>query len=306
VQSTGTTEDSATHVWAGSTSWAGTAGESIRSRLPPSVRERVHTYTGTKVLVVTSAVALGFFGLFAAFGGGIYRMLKAPEAKSASATVPASTEEATTTSAATPAAATPANPPSDPGKAATGASDEASVLLDLADTLLADHRDADVPGIIGRLIARQPALKDDPRVRRVLLSAAGSEDRKASSETHALLTGPMSETGAALVYELAVDRDVRDAVRQRSQNWTTTKDFERIASLPVYAAAKLRNAKTCEDKHALLEFGAAVGGSYVRSYLHELEGQTSCKPEDLVHCQPCLRNDSKLADAIAKVDRAAR
>jgi hypothetical protein len=43
----------------------------------------------------------------------------------------------------------------------------------------------------------------------------------------------------------------------------------------------------------------------VLGYLHELEGQTSCKPEDLVHCQPCLRNDSRLSDTIAKLEHPA-
>jgi hypothetical protein len=267
------------------------------------VRDRFQSYPGAKVLVVSAAAGLVFFGLFGAAGGGIYRMLRAPEAKSGSAIVPAPTEGDAT------AAATTAPLPSAPAPAAKApptSEDEASVLLELCDSFLAEHRDADVPAIVARLIARQPTLKDDARVKRVLLAAAGSADRKASSEAHALLTGAMGETGASLVYELSVDRDVRDAARLRSQNWTTTKDFERVASLPVYAAAKLRNAKTCEDKHALLDFAASVGGSYVRSYLHELEGQTSCKPEDLVHCQPCLRNDSRLSDAITKLDRAAR
>jgi len=301
AQSARTTSESG--PWASAPAWLGSGGERVRGLLPHALRERVQGYPGAKVLVVSGAVGVLFFGLFAAAGGGLYRMLRAPEPKSASVGVPAPMEEGATpaesVSHAPPAPVVAAQPP-------TAAADEAAVLLDLADSLLADRRDSDVPAIVARLITRQPSLKDDARVKRVLLSAAGSADRKASSEAHALLTGAMGETGASLVYELSIDRDVRDAARLRAQNWTTTKDFERVASLPVYAAAKLRNAKTCEDKHALLDFGAAVGGSYVRSYLHELEGQTSCKPDDLVHCQPCLRSDSRLSDAIAKLDRAAR
>lgn len=303
AQSARTTDESGASSWASAPAWVASGGERVRGLLPLAVRVRFQSYPGAKVLVVSAAAGLVFFGLFGAAGGGIYRMLRAPEAKSGSAIVPALTEGEATAAATAPAL------PSAPAPAAKGpptAADEASVLLELCDSFLAEHRDADVPAIVARLIARQPTLKDDARVKRVLLSAAGSEDRKASSEAHALLTGAMGETGASLVYELSVDRDVRNAARLRSQNWTTTKDFERVASLPVYAAAKLRNAKTCEDKHALLDFAASVGGSYVRSYLHELEGQTSCKPEDLVHCQPCLRNDSRLSDAITKLDRAAR
>jgi len=286
--------------WAKVPGWLSTAGEGVRRHLPLSVRDRMHEYPGAKVFVVTAAVGLGFFGLFAVVGATIYRSVRATDVKSAAGHVatPPETAEA-------PAPATPLAAPAAPAKAAAKAPDEASVLLDLADSLLSEHRDADVPAVVGRLVARQPELKDDARVKRVLLSAASSDDRKAASDAYALLTGPMGETGAALLYELSIDRGVREPIRTRAQTFTASKDFEKVAALGVYAAAKLRNAKSCEDKHALLDFAANVGGKYVLDYLHELEGQTSCKPDDLIHCQPCLRNDSRLADAISKLDRAA-
>jgi len=287
--------------WASAPGWVSSAGESVRRHLPLSIRDRLHEYPGAKVFVVTAAVGLTFFGLFAATGGAIYRTLRTPDAKSASGSVATTTETTQPAPPVAPVAAPPA-----PAKGPAKAADEASVLLDLADSLLAEHRDADVPAVVARLVARQPELKDDARVKRVLLSAASSDDRKAASDAYALLTGPMGEAGAALLYELSVDRSVRDPVRTRAQTYTASKDFEKVAALSVYAAAKLRNAKTCEDKHALLDFGASVGGKYVLDYLHELEGQTSCKPDDLVHCQPCLRNDSRLSDAIAKLERAGR
>ncbi|HEX5099753.1 MAG TPA: hypothetical protein VFV94_09655 [Polyangiaceae bacterium] len=286
--------------WASAPNWMSSAGESVRRHLPLSIRDRLHEYPGAKVFVVSAAVGLTFFGLFAATGGAVYRALRTPEVTSAGGVAtPAETTEA-------PALSAPAAAPIEPAKAPVKAADEASVLLELADSLLAENRDTDVPSVVARIIARQPELKDDARLKRVLLSAASSGDRKAASDAYALLTGPMGEAGAALLYELSVDRTVREPIRARAQSYTASKDFEKVAALSVYAAAKLRNAKSCEDKHALLDFGASVGGKYVLDYLHELEGQTSCKPDDLVHCQPCLRNDSKLTDAIAKLDRAAR
>jgi hypothetical protein len=286
--------------WASAPSWVSSTGESVRRHLPLSVRDRLHEYPGAKVLVVCAVAGIAFFGLFAATGGAVYLALRAPEAKNVSGGFATAAETTATPTAAAPVATPPATTKAPPKTA-----DEASVLLDLADSLLADHRDADVPAVVARLIARQPELKNDAGVKRVLLSAAGSDDRKAAGDAYALLTGPMGEAGAALLYELSVDRTVRAPVRTRAQAFTASKDFEKVAALSVYAAAKLRNAKTCEDKHALLDFGANVGGKYVLDYLHELEGQTSCKPDDLVHCQPCLRNDSRLSDALAKLDRAA-
>jgi len=300
AQSAALRNASSASTWASAPGWVGSAGESIRRHLPLAIRDRMHDYPGARVFVVSAAVGLAFFGLFAASGGAIYRTLRAPEAKDAPGNVATLAE---TTGALMPAPPTVAAAP--PTQAPAKAADEASVLLELADSLLAEHRDTEVPAVVARLIARQPELKDDAHVKRVLLSAAGSDDRKASGDAYALLTGPMGEAGAALLYELSVDRDARGPLRTRAQTFTASKDFEKVAALSVYAAAKLRNAKTCEDKHALLDFGANVGGKYVLDYLHELEGQTSCKPDDLVHCQPCLRNDSRLSDAIAKLERAA-
>jgi hypothetical protein len=226
-------------------------------------------------------------------------MLRGSDHRNAVATTNPDDSSTAAVPGASSAASTPIVAVKEPQKPA----DEATVLLDLADALFAQHRDADVPALLARLIARQPALKDDERLKRILVTAAASEDRRAAADAHALLTGPMGETGAALVYELSLKPNLREQVRSRAQSFLTSKDFERTAPLPVYAAEKLRNAKTCEEKHALLDFAGNVGGKYVLAYLHELDGQTSCKPDDLVHCQPCLRNDSRLSDTIAKLER---
>jgi hypothetical protein len=299
AQSSAAPEVSGSGSWARAPMWLANAGEAVRGKLPLALRDRLHAYPGAKVFVVSAGVGLAFFGVFATVGATAYRAWRAPVPTSA-ANHPAPTE-------ASPPEAVPAGTsvvaPAE--QHATLAADEPTVLLDLAESLFAQHRDADVPSLLGRLITRRPAFKDDERLKGMLLRAAASDDRRASSEAHALLTGPMGETGAALVYELSLKRDVREAVRVRAQNWLKSKDFERNAALPVYAAAKLRSAPACEDKHALLDFAGAVGGPYVLGYLHELEGQTSCKPEDLVHCQPCLRNDSRLSDTIAKLEHPA-
>jgi hypothetical protein len=176
------------------------------------------------------------------------------------------------------------------------------VLLDLADSMLKERRDADAVPPLERLVARHPELKDNERLGRILLAAAASNDKQAAAKSHALLTGPMGETGAALVYELSLKRDVRDAVRERAEKWLTSKDFERIAPLSVYAAVRLRAAASCEDKHALLDFAGKAGGKYVLAYLKELDGRKACTPENLDQCYPCLKSDSRLSDTIAKLE----
>jgi hypothetical protein len=267
--------------------------------LPLAFREKVQSFPGAKVFTAAAVVGLAFCGLFAGLGAVTYGAFKtAPEKPVPAAPTPIAAVPAPT--------ATPVSAPSRAVKLTeTKTPDEAKVLLDFAEAELAAHRAAEVPGVLQRLLAREPALKDDARFKRVLLAVAASDDARASSDAQALLSGPMGETGAALAYELSLEPELRDATRRRVQKWLGSKDFERVAPLGVYAAAKLRAAKTCEDKHALLGFAGDVGGSYVLGYLHELERQTTCKPDDLLHCQPCMGSDSRLSDTIAKVSRSA-
>ncbi len=302
AQSAAAPEPFGAGVWASAPAWASDVGEAVRGRLPLPLRDKVQGYPAAKVLAASTLVAFAFFGVFAAVGGAVYRL-----AKSGSQSEPERAAAVATESTAAGLASASHDAPAEPkAKApeAVKAPDEATVLLELADSLLTQRRDAEVPSLLGRLIARRPDLKHDARVKRLFLSTAASNDRRAASDAHALLIGPMGETGAALVYELSIKPDVRDATRTRAQTFLKSGDFERVASLPVYAAAKLRSAKTCEDKHALLEFAGKVGEKEVLAYLRELEQQTSCKPEDMVHCQPCMRSDSRLADTIAKLERS--
>jgi len=271
----------------------------VRDSLPPAVRDRAERLPTVPLIAATASVAallIAALGLGARAG---YRALAAETDKaSASERVAAPPSEP---SPAEPAPA--ATAPAAKAEQASAPADEATVLLDLGDALLTQQRAGDVPSLIARLIARQPEMKKDPRVAKLLLATAASDDRRAASESHALLIGPMDEVGAALLYELSTKPGVREGVRARADSWLGSKDFERVAPLAVYAAVKLQKAKTCEDKHALLDFAERAGGKYVLEYLRELDKKRACAPDDLVHCYPCMRNDSKLSDVIAKLEK---
>jgi hypothetical protein len=278
-------------------------GESLRARLPVGLQERIEgvpavgLIVGGGALTVLLLAALGLTARTAYRAASSTPTASAIEAKDATSTAPAA--DTGTEAKTEPAAKAADSPEAKP----VATKDEATVLLDLGNQLLTQRRDADVPPLVARLIAREPARKDDPRVGKILIAAASSDDRKAAADSHALLTGPMGETGAALVYELSVKSGVRDGIRTRAQTWLGSREFERVASLPVFAAQKLRAAKTCEDKHALLDFAERAGGKHVLEYLKEVEKKKVCAPEDLVHCYSCMRNDNKLSDVIASLER---
>jgi hypothetical protein len=284
-------------LWSSLSASANDWGESARSHLPASLHSKLDrvpaaAFTGA-VLTVGALLIAGL----AVGGGTLYRSFSAPSgARSADVEPSESARVGESTPAAAPSATVAAKPTDQTPP------DEAKVLLDLAEAQLRDRHDAEVPALLSRLIARRPELKTDGRLKSVLLSAASSSDWRAAQDSFELLTGPMGEAGAAIAYELAQKRDLGESMRRRVDRWLNGKDFERVASLPVYAAQKLRSAKSCEAKQSLLDFGANAGGKYVLAYLRELDAHTSCAPEDLEHCYPCLRNDARLKSALAKLE----
>jgi hypothetical protein len=271
-----------------------------RAKLPTSIRTQVEGIsppvlagTAAMVVLILGAVASAIYGL-ATVPQSSELQASTPSAGPADSSVPASVPDATEPVARVPAAA-PAAP--------SAPLDEATVLLDLAESMLAQRRDADAVPPLERLIARRPELKDHERLGRILLTAAASNDKQAAAKSYALLTGPMGETGAALLYELSLKSEVRDGVRERAEKWLASKEFERVAPLSVYAAVRLRKAASCEDKHALLEFAGKAGGKYVLSYLKELDGKKTCAPDNLEQCYPCLKSDERLAETIARLEK---
>lgn len=265
--------------------------DSARKYLPPDLRKKVEKVPRGALLGASVGAGILLVGVMSVTAMAAVRALSSPSEATAntSETTPARTE-------GQPAAASPeATEAASPQLAAAGAAkveapagktDEASVLLDLAESLIKQKREADVIPILERLIARQPELKDDARVGRILMATAAVDERRASTGSYALLTGPMGETGAALMYELSQKKDVRDAVRRRAATWLDSKEFERVAPLHVYAAVRLQKADSCEDKHGLLDFAGKAGGKYVLSYLQEIDRKKLCAADDLVNCYP--------------------
>jgi hypothetical protein len=196
------------------------------------------------------------------------------------------------------AAALPATLP----RSDASVTDEGALLLDSATALLREGRDADAVMLVERALLRNPELRSDSRVHDTLLRTAHSDDRASAAATFALLEGSMGERGAELMYEISLTRVGKESARRRAQTWLRGKQFAKNAALPLFIAVKLREAKTCEDKHALLPL-AAGGGKQTLDYLRELQAHTTCAPDDLVNCYPCMRADNRLSDAISAIEK---
>ena len=186
----------------------------------------------------------------------------------------------------------------------SGSSDEGTLLLDSATALARESRDAEAVMLIERALLRKAELRSDPRVHDVLLRTAHSDDKASAAATFALLENAMAERGAELIYEISLTRVGKESSRRRAQSWLKGKQFAKNAALPLFIAVKLREAKSCEDKHALLPL-AKGGGKQTLEYLRELQAHTTCAPDDLVNCYPCMRDDSRLSDAISAIERGS-
>jgi hypothetical protein len=197
----------------------------------------------------------------------------------------------------------PLSNPARPQLAVASSSDEAAVFLALASDYVRDHREVEAVALVSRVLARQPELKDDPRIAAVLAKTVRAELAQAADESLGLLTSVMGEKGAELLYALSLETNLRDPVRRRVDSWLASKDFDRVSSAALYSAAKLRSAKTCDQKHALLSLAADVGGKQTLEFLRELDARTICGASDLKNCYPCLASDSKLKDSIERVEK---
>jgi hypothetical protein len=152
-------------------------------------------------------------------------------------------------------------------------------------------------------LIRQPELKSDARVGAVLARTARSESTAVAEESFSQLSTAMGEQGAAIIYGLSFDSTIRDATKKRAETFLQSKDFDKVASASLYATVKLRAAKTCEQKRALLGLAADVGEQQTLDYLKELEARVVCRANDLANCYPCLAQDARLVDAMSRIEK---
>ncbi|HET9934127.1 MAG TPA: hypothetical protein VFQ35_25670 [Polyangiaceae bacterium] len=282
-----------------------------REKLPAGLRkplERVGSTTlVTGFLGLSGALLLfGVLALVLRSGSGasahprlaVTRNSAVPSAEPRAQAPESATTAVAETKTVTPAASTrtSANVPS----AGVAPRDEEAMLLELANTYTSERRDAEAVALVQRVLLRRPELKSDPRVSKLLMRTARSDDRTASEQSFGLLEGTLGETGAEAIYDLWRERDASDRVHRRAESFLKSSGFDRVSSTALYSAVKLRLARTCEQKHALLRLAGDVGQKRTLEYLRELEQRTTCAAGQ-AECYACLGADSLLKQTIERV-----
>jgi hypothetical protein len=179
-------------------------------------------------------------------------------------------------------------------------------LLEQARDKLRDDQAAEAVALVTRVLAKNPDRRKDERIAAILFEAAASPTRAAADASFSLLQGTMAGNGAEVLYWLSRDRGVPVATRRRAEQIVASEAFERTAPGSVKFAQQLRRADTCEKKRETLKLAPEVGGEIVLNSLRELKASTGCGLRGDADCYPCLRQDGKLDEAIARIEKQGK
>jgi eukaryotic-like serine/threonine-protein kinase len=178
--------------------------------------------------------------------------------------------------------------------------DNPRVLVELADSYMAQKKYKLAVEAIERLLAKDAAWAKETRVKNVIHAAA--QMPQSADKAFSLLDGPMGHRGADVVYSLVVNKKILQPTRARADRWLAA-NFESKASPAVAIAYQLHRAKNCKQRHDLLPMVGEQGDSRALLLLRALEQTTGCGNAKAGDCNPCLREDDALASAISAIER---
>jgi hypothetical protein len=180
----------------------------------------------------------------------------------------------------------------------------AELRVALAQTLAKEQRLSAATDAVREALEIDPKQHESGKVAAVLFQAAQSS---ASTEAaFALLQGPMGSRGADVIFDLSQAKKVRREVRTRAKSWLESEAFQAASSPALNVAVALWLSKSCQQKYALLLRAKNVGDERSLAQVEVLKAKSGCGASKKSDCWPCLRNDSRLAEAIAAIQERSR
>ena len=127
--------------------------------------------------------------------------------------------------------------------------------------------------------------------------------RDAQDDAFALLESKMGAVGVDILYDIAFGNSGRQYPQAASRAKRSVElDFVRSrASAPLGLLLDFRDAKSCDQKHALLERIRAHGDARMLPILQSLETKHGCGFLNHSDCYSCMRRDTMLGDAISAI-----
>jgi len=186
------------------------------------------------------------------------------------------------------------------------------IHLELAKAYRLQKKDPQAVAAVGTALRLDPSVSQKEEVASLLWQTA--QQPTSMDATFALLQGPMRSKGADIVFDLAIEKRVRAAVKHRASRYLSSEQFDKQASPALKVAVALRHAKTCAEAHALLPRARDTGDERSLRYLRRYQSTTGCgggrrrrrsrsRSQD---CYPCMRGDTLLKQAISAIEKRSR
>ncbi len=178
--------------------------------------------------------------------------------------------------------------------------EDPAISVELAKAYRLEKRYPEVISQIRRLLELDPAMSRDAEVATLLWQSAQKQDSRDAAFD--VLRGPMGGRGADILFDLASTRGIRADVKALAEQYFASPGFANVASDALKVAVALKDAKTCEEKKALLARAERSGDRRALGFLRTLEPTSGCGPRGRADCYPCLRGDGALEKVIAAID----
>ena len=126
-------------------------------------------------------------------------------------------------------------------------------------------------------------------------------------DAFALLESKMGALGVDILYDIAFGTSGKmyPAAATRAKRSLTANDVRGRASPALAVLLDLREAKSCDARHALLERVRDQGDARVLSLLQQYQTSRGCGFLGVADCFPCMRKDDSLSEAVTAVGARA-
>ncbi|MDP9000884.1 MAG: serine/threonine protein kinase [Myxococcota bacterium] len=177
------------------------------------------------------------------------------------------------------------------------------MLLERAYTGVRNARDAMREAALG--LSADPREAADLKLQEDVRNAALLKETQ--EDAIALLESKMGARGVDILYDIAFGTSGR-LYAQAAMRARRSLDLESVrarASPALAALLDFRDAKTCEDKHALLERARDQGDARFLSLLQPYESTRGCGFLGRSDCHPCMHKDRLLSEAMGAIEQRA-
>jgi serine/threonine-protein kinase len=131
--------------------------------------------------------------------------------------------------------------------------------------------------------------------------------RDAQDDAFVLLESRMGMRGIDILYDIAYGASGRlyPQAAQRAKRSLDLDDVRRRASPALNVLLAFRDAKTCDQKHALLDDAGSKGDARLLPMLQQYQGTRGCGFLGRSDCYPCMHRDHALSDAMSAIEQRA-